>query len=99
MSVGSDREGRLLGWARTLCGIVAAGLVVLAAALIAVWGVASAAGEPGPGVAMLSGHTVAAVAAVMLHRLAARRTGRAGYLATLGPPVLLLLLGLVFWWT
>jgi len=95
----SDREGRLLGWMRTLSGVLAAGLVVLAAALIAVWGFAATAGEPGPGAAMLFGHTVAAVAAVVLYRLAGRRTGRAGHLAALGPPALLLLLGVLFWWT
>jgi hypothetical protein len=94
-----DQAGRLLGWTRTLSAVFAAGLVVLALALIAVWGVASAAGEPGPGPAMLLGHTVAAAGAVALHRLGGRRSGRAGYLAGLGPPVILLLLGVLFWWS
>ncbi len=99
MSAGSDRAGWLLGWTRTLSGIVAAGLVVLAVALIVVWGVAAADAEPGPGPAMLVGHAVGAAAAWVLHRQAGRRTGRVGYLTALGPPALLLILGGLFWWT
>ena len=99
VTAGSERAGWSPGWTRTLSGVFAAGLVVLAVALIAVWGVASAAGEPGPGPAMLLAHAVVAVAAVMLHRLAGRRGDGAGHLAALGPPALLLLLGVLFWWS
>jgi hypothetical protein len=48
---------------------------------------------------MLLGHGVAAVAAAVLHRSARVRTGRAAYLAALGPPAVLLLLGFLFWWS
>jgi hypothetical protein len=89
----------VLGWTRALSGVFAAGLVVLAISLLAVWGVASAAGVPGPGLTMLVGHAVAAVVALVLHRLARRRTGRVGYLAALGPPAILFLLGVLFWWS
>lgn len=98
MSVESEGAARLLGRARILSGIFAAGLVVLAVALIVVWGVASIAGEPGPGPAMLLGHTAAAIAAVGLYRMAGGRSGRAGCLTALGPPAILLLLGVLFWW-
>jgi hypothetical protein len=94
----SERAGWLLDRTRIASGIFAAGLVVLAVALIVVWGVASTAGEPGPGPAMLLGHTAAAAAAVALYRMAGSRGGRAGYFTALGPPMILVLLGLLFWW-
>jgi hypothetical protein len=99
VTAGPDHAERLLGRIRTVSGMVAAGLVVLALALIAVWGAASAAGAPGPGLPMLLGHAVAAAAAVALHRRSRRRSGRAGYLAALGPPAILLLVGVLFWWS
>jgi hypothetical protein len=99
MKAEPHRVGRVLGWMRTLSGMCAAGLVVLALSLFAAWGVASAAGAPGPGIAMLLAHAVAAAAALVLHRLARGRTGRVGYLAALGPPAILFLLGVLFWWS
>lgn len=95
---GPEPVGWVLERARAVSGIFTAGLLVLAVSLIVIWVVASAAGEPGPGPAMLVGHAVAAAAAVLLHRLGRVRTDRAGYLAVLGPPAILLLLGFLFWW-
>jgi hypothetical protein len=95
----SVRVGRLLGRTRILCGVFVAGLVVLAISLFVVWGAASVAGAPGPGLTMLVGHAAGAVAAVVLQRVARRRTGRSAYLAALGPPAILFLLAALFWWS
>lgn len=94
-----ERVSWALDRARALSGIFTAGLIVLAVGLIVVWVAASVAGDPGPGPVMLLAHSVAAAGAVVLHRLAKARTGRAGYLAALGPPAVLVLLGTLFWWS
>jgi hypothetical protein len=94
-----DQVSWVLSRARTASGICAAGLVALVVALLVVGAVASAAGDPGPGPTMLLGHSLAAAGAVVLHRVARVRTGCAGYLAAIGPPAILLLLGVLFWWS
>jgi hypothetical protein len=90
--------GRIAGWLRELCAALAAGLVVLSAGLFVAWAVAASAGAPGPGVAMLAGHLVGAVAAVACHRVARKRSDLGGRAAGFGPPIILLVLGYVFWW-
>lgn len=99
MKVKTEGAGRALAWTRALSGLFVAGLVVLAVSLFGVWGVASVAGVPGPGPTMLVGHAMGAMAALALQRMARRRTGRGDYLAALGPPAILLLLGVLFWWS
>jgi len=96
---------RVRSWVPALSGTVVAGLVVLALGLLLVWVVVGATGSPGPGPLMLAGHAVGAVLAVLLHRTARGRTdsrGRAdaiGLAAALGPIGVLVLLGLIFWWS
>ena len=91
--------GRPRGRARAFSGILVAGLLVLFLGLLVVWAVARANGAPGPGWAMLTGHGVGAVAALVLHRVALRRTDGIGYAIAFGPVAVLLLLGLIFWWS
>jgi hypothetical protein len=91
-------RGLAIRWARSLSGMLASGTVVLAAGLFAVWGVAAAIGDPGPGAVALAGHTAGAAAAVALNRVGRRRTGLPGAAALLGVPIVLLLLGWLFWW-
>jgi hypothetical protein len=79
----ATEPGRAGGWLRTLSGLLAGGLVVLAVVLTAAWFVADRAGSPGPGVDMLIWHGVAAVAAVLAQRVADRRSGPVGWIAVL----------------
>jgi hypothetical protein len=48
---------------------------------------------------MLFGHGFGAVAALVLHRVGCRRDDRWGVLAWVGVPVVLMLLGALFWWS
>ncbi|MBB4686059.1 hypothetical protein [Amycolatopsis jiangsuensis] len=61
---------------RGFTGSVAAGLAVLAVGVLGVGVACLANGAPGPGVPLLVGHPVAAVAALLLQRVADRRNGR-----------------------
>jgi hypothetical protein len=72
--------------------------MVLAVTLLVGWLAARAEGVPGPGPVMLIGHAVGAVVALVLHRVALRRTDTAGYAAAFGAVGMLPLLGLIFWW-
>lgn len=60
---------------RGLSGVLAGGLVALAAALIVAGVVAQQRGVPGPGAVSIGGHLVAAVVAVVLQRRADRTPG------------------------
>jgi hypothetical protein len=80
-------------------GALTAGLVALAVALVVVWAVAAALGEPGPGAPMLAGHLVAAVIAVALQRVADRRAGRAGRLAAVGAVLVVAAVIGGYWWS
>jgi uncharacterized membrane protein YtjA (UPF0391 family) len=62
-------------WWRGLTGSLAAGLAVLAVGVLAVAGIDLYTGAPGPGAAMLIGHPVAAVLALLAQRVADRRNG------------------------
>jgi predicted lipid-binding transport protein (Tim44 family) len=62
-------------WWRGLTGSLAAGLALLAAGVLGVAGICLFTGAPGPGPAMLIGHPVAAVLAVIAQRVADRRNG------------------------
>jgi len=62
-------------WWRGFTGSLAAGLAVLAVGVLAVAGIDLYLGAPGPGMALLIGHPVAAVLAVLAQRVADRRNG------------------------
>jgi hypothetical protein len=66
---------------RGLSGLLTGGLVALALVLVAGWFYADRTGLPGPGIGMLIGHVVAAVAAVVVQVYVDRRTDRVGTLA------------------
>lgn len=70
-------------WLRGLSGLLAGGLVVLAAVLVVVWVVADRLGQPGPGAGLLAWHGAGAAAAVLAQRVADRRSGTAATLAAL----------------
>jgi hypothetical protein len=69
---------------RGLSGIAAGGLVALFVALLVGWVLTTRTGTAGPGAAMLVGHGIAAVAAVVGQVVADRRTDRVGALAAAG---------------
>ncbi|MFF0147156.1 hypothetical protein ATK36_2334 [Amycolatopsis sulphurea] len=85
-------------WWRGFTGSVAAGMAALAVGVLAVWVVCWVTGAPGPGVPMLAGHPVAAVAGLALQRVADRRNGRIAGLAGGGVLVVAVVALLVFWW-
>ncbi|MCR6486518.1 hypothetical protein M8542_27185 [Amycolatopsis sp. OK19-0408] len=62
-------------WWRGFTGSLAAGLVVLALGVLVVAGICLYTGAPGPGAALLIGHPIAAVLALVAQRVADRRTG------------------------
>lgn len=62
-------------WWRGFTGSLAAGLAVLAVGVLAVAGIDLYTGAPGPGAALLIGHPLAAVLALLAQRVADRRTG------------------------
>ena len=67
---------------RGLSGVLAGGLVVLAIAVCVAQWLSSASGRPGPGLAMLAGHGVAAAVAVALQLAADRCRGHTAALAS-----------------
>ena len=73
---------------RGLSGVLVGGLVALALVLAAGWFYADRTGLPGPGLGMLVGHVVAAVAAVVAQMWVDRRRDRIGTLAAAGLAVL-----------
>jgi hypothetical protein len=77
-------EGRGIRLLRGFSGVLAGGLVALAAALLAAGIVARQHSVPGPGALSVAGHVVAAVVAVLVQRRADRATGVAGAGAALG---------------
>ncbi|WIX79611.1 hypothetical protein QRX50_02050 [Amycolatopsis carbonis] len=93
------RAGKPRGrWWRGFTGSIAAGLAVLAVGVLGVGAVCLATGAPGPSVLLLVGHPVAAVAALVLQRVADRRYGRAAGLAGFGVLVVAFVALTVFWW-
>lgn len=72
-------SGRAL---RTLSGVLAGGLVVLAVAVCAAQWLAGTSGRPGPGTATVVGHVVAALATVVLQLAADHFQGRIAVLAS-----------------
>ncbi|MEU4672167.1 hypothetical protein AB0F91_30370 [Amycolatopsis sp. NPDC023774] len=85
-------------WWRGFTGSIAAGLAVLAVGVLGVAAVCLVTGAPGPSVLLLVGHPVTAVVALVLQRVADRRSGRAAGLAGLGVLVVAFGALTVFWW-
>lgn len=75
---------RRAGWLRGLSGLLAGGMVAVAAALFVAWFVAAEAGAPGPGSATLAWHAAGAVVAVAGQVYADRRAGARGTCAAIG---------------
>jgi hypothetical protein len=78
MRQGERLSARVL---RGFSGVLAAGLVGLFVVLVAGWVFTTRTGSPGPGTAMLVGHGLAALAAVVAQVVADRRAGRTGAVA------------------
>ncbi|WUL72190.1 hypothetical protein OG943_42780 [Amycolatopsis sp. NBC_00345] len=85
-------------WWRGLTGSVAAGLAVLAVGVLGVAVVCLVTGAPGPGLFLLIGHPVAAVAALLVQRVADRRNGAVAGVAGVGVLVITLVALTLFWW-
>jgi hypothetical protein len=83
---------------RGVSGSLAAGLVLLALAVIAVQVYAGNQGLPGPGTYVVVGHCVAAVLAVLGQRFADRLTGWLAALASLAVVVIAAATLWIFWW-
>lgn len=83
---------------RGLSGVLAGGLVALAIVVCAAQWLASQSGRPGPGMAAVVGHVVAAASAVVLQLAAERSLGRNAALASWS--VLVLTAGVLWfgWW-
>ncbi len=79
---------------RGLSGTLAGGLVVLAIAVCTAQWLASTSGRPGPGMAAVVGHAVAALATVVLQLAADRVRGR---LAALAWGTVLVIVAVVLW--
>ncbi|HKR50762.1 MAG TPA: hypothetical protein VJT72_14505 [Pseudonocardiaceae bacterium] len=84
--------------ARGLSGMLAGGLVVLAIVVCLAQWLADGSGRPGPGMAEVVGHVVAALAAVALQVAADRRRGPFSALAS--GSVLVIAAGVLWfgWW-
>jgi hypothetical protein len=85
-------------WWRGLTGSVAAGLAVLAVGVLGVTVVCLVTGAPGPGLFLLIGHPVAAVAALLAQRVADRRNGPVAGVAGVGVLVIAFVALTLFWW-
>jgi hypothetical protein len=96
--VDSRPEPRLARLWRGVSGALAVGLVLLALAMIGVQFYAGTHDLPGPGLAVVAGHVVAAVIAVVAQVVADRRRGWA--VALCGLLVVLLAVATLwfFWW-
>ncbi|NUT46078.1 MAG: hypothetical protein HOV94_01990 [Saccharothrix sp.] len=96
--VDSGPEPRLARLWRGVSGALAVGLALLALAMIGVQVYAGTRDLPGPGLGVVAGHVVAAVAAVVAQVVADRRRGRA--VAVCGLVVVLVAAGTLwlYWW-
>ncbi|MGH3900716.1 MAG: hypothetical protein ACRDTA_21210 [Pseudonocardiaceae bacterium] len=85
--------------ARGLSGMLAGGLVALAIAVCVAQWLAGTSGRPGPGMAEVAGHVVAALAAVVLQVVADRLRGPSVLLAS--GSVLVIAAGVLWfgWWS
>lgn len=79
---------------RGLSGVLSGGLVALAATVVVAQWLIGSSGLPGPGMAAVAGHAIAALAAVVLQRVADRSRGAQ---AALAATCVLLLTAAVLW--
>jgi hypothetical protein len=86
--VGTVTRPRSRSVLRGLSGVLVGGLVALALVLLAGWFYADRTGLPGPGLGVIVGHGVAAVAAVIAQVWVDRRRDRTGTLAAAALAVL-----------
>ena len=86
--VGAVTRPRSRSVLRGLSGVLVGGLVALALVLLAGWFYADRTGLPGPGLGVIVGHGVAAVAAVIAQVWVDRRRDRTGTLAAAALAVL-----------
>jgi len=78
--------------------VLAGGLAVLTLVLLAGFALGRVEQSPGPGLGMIVGHGVAAVAAVILAVVADRRPGRPGQLAAGAVVVIAAVVLVLYWW-
>jgi hypothetical protein len=97
-TVDSGSEPRVARLWRGVSGALAVGLVLLALALIGVQVYAGIRELPGPGFDVVTGHVVAAGAAVVAQVVADRRKGWAVAVCGLVVVLLVALTLWVFWW-
>ncbi|MFD2421996.1 hypothetical protein [Amycolatopsis pigmentata] len=83
---------------RGFTGSLAVGLVALAVVVLGAGLVSAAVGAPGPGVAPLCAHPLAAILALALQRQADRRGGRVAAAAGTGVVVSVVVVLVFFWW-
>jgi hypothetical protein len=86
--VGAVTRPRSRSVLRGLSGVLVGGLVALALVLLAGWFYADRTGLPGPGLGVIVGHGIAAVAAVIAQVWVDRRRDRTGTLAAAALAVL-----------
>lgn len=90
---------RKLKFPREITGALAAGMVLLAVAVVLAQGYALVRGTPGPGFFMVAGHVGAGALCLACQRMLDRRTGR----ATILPGALLIVVAAatlwLFWWS
>lgn len=89
------RGGRF--W-RELAGALAAGLAILAFAVLVLQIISWANGVPGLGVIELIGHIIAAALAIANQRFLDRHTGRAALFSGLAQGLIALAVLVLFWW-
>jgi hypothetical protein len=82
------------GFGREVAGALAVGLSVLAIVVLVFQGLAWIRGLPGPGAPMVVGHLSAAVAAVLVQRVADRTSG---WLATAATLAVVAITGVTMW--
>lgn len=94
-SGGRSGDGRVL---RGLSGVLAGGLAALAITVCVAQWLASTSGRPGPGMATVVGHLLAALSAVILQLVTERAPRRGAVLASWA--VLVLAAGVLWfgWW-
>ncbi|EHR49264.1 hypothetical protein SacmaDRAFT_0971 [Saccharomonospora marina XMU15] len=85
-------------WWRALTGSLAAGLALLALAVLAAEVFGWASGGKGPGAPAVAGHAVGAVLALVAQAVADRSRGRTAALAGLAVVALVAAVLWLFWW-
>ncbi|MGH3864188.1 hypothetical protein [Actinokineospora sp.] len=95
----ADDEPRPPGFLRELSGALTLGLCVLALVVVGLQVLAASKGMPGPGLPIVLGHAVAAIAAVVVQRQADRRPGSVAALPVLLVAAITAATTWFFWWS